>query len=201
MPHRDALPCSRGQLRSAAASPQPAPRRHRIYIGEVVASATPLLLETLLGSCVAVCLHDPVVRIGGMNHILLPGRCPTETDSRCGAQAIDLLLEQVVKSGAARQRLVAKVFGAGNVIAALQAPTVGERNATFIRDYLANLKIPVVAQRLGGNHAVHVQFHTDTGKAMVRSVDGSRLPEILNAEDAYRLALPGVRNDVRMDSL
>jgi chemotaxis protein CheD len=176
-------------------------RRQRIYIGEVVASATPLLLETLLGSCVAVCLQDPAVRVGGMNHILLPGRCPTDSDPRCGPQAMDFLIERIVALGAHPQRLVAKVFGAGNVVAALQAPTIGDLNAAFVRDYLANVKIPVVAERLGGNHPVHVRFRTDTGWAEVRSVDGSRLPEILVAEAAYEFALASGRNGRRQDGL
>jgi chemotaxis protein CheD len=129
-----------------------------------------------------------------MNHILLPGRCPIDDDSRCGEQAMDTLLDQVLALGADRHRLEAKVFGAANVVAALQSPTVGDLNAAYVRDYLAQLRIPIVAERLGGNHAVHIHFRTDTGRAGVRSVDGSRLPEILNAEEAYRLALPGARS-------
>jgi chemotaxis protein CheD len=70
-----------------------------------------------------------------------------------------------------------KVFGAANVLPALQSPTVGELNATFVRHFLAAERIPLVAQRLGGKHAVQVHFRTDT--------DGSRLPAILRAE-AYR---------------
>jgi len=200
MQHPDAL-LSEDHRRSDGASPGPPTPRQRISIGEVVASATPLVLETLLGSCVAVCLRDPATRVGGMNHILLPGRSPIDTDSRCGAQAMDRLIEQVVALGAHPQRLVAKVFGAANVIAALQAPTVGDLNATFVRDYLANAKIPVIAERLGGIHAVHVDFHTDTGRAVVRSVDGSRLPEILHAEDSYRSASPNPCAAMRLDTL
>ena len=197
MQRRVAHPPTQGPLRANTGPSRTALARQRIYIGEVVASATPLRLETLLGSCIAVCLHDPARRLGGMNHILLPGRCPLEGDSRCGAQAIDQLLDQLFALGADPRSLVAKVFGAGNVVAALQAPTIGDLNARFIRDYLANLKIPIVAQRLGGNHAVHVCFHTDTARATVRSVDGSRLPEILQAEDVYRLALPDLRTAER----
>ena len=159
----------------------------RIYIGEVVASATPMLVQTLLGSCVAVCLRDPVASIGGMNHILLPGRCDGDNrPSRCGVQAMELLINAIMNQGGDRRRLVAKVFGAGNVVATLQSPTVGERNAIFVRDFLAAERIPLVAQRLGGTHAVQVHFRTDTGKTTVHTVDGSRLPSILSAEDDYR---------------
>jgi chemotaxis receptor (MCP) glutamine deamidase CheD len=157
----------------------------RINIGEIVARATPLLLQTLLGSCVAVCLRDPVAGIGGMNHILLPGRSGEDRSSRFGVNAMELLINAIMNQGGDRRRLVAKVFGAANVLAGPQSPTVGELNATFVRDFLATEKVPLVARRLGGTHAVQVHFKTDTGKTIVHPVDGSRLPAILSAEGAY----------------
>ena len=164
----------------------PLEQRRRIYIGEIVASATPLVLQTLLGSCVAVCLRDPVARVGGMNHILLPGRCDDDRPARCGVNAMELLINAMMQQGADRRRLEAKVFGGANVLPSLQSPTVGELNAAFVRDFLATERIALVAQRLGGTHAVQVHFRTDTGKTIVHSVNGSRLPTILSAEDAYR---------------
>jgi chemotaxis protein CheD len=98
---------------------------------------------------------------------------------------MELLINAIMNQGGDRRRLVAKVFGAANVLPALQSPTAGELNATFVRDFLATERIPLVAQRLGGKHAVQVHFRTDTGKTIVHSVDGSRLPAILRAE-AYR---------------
>src|ERR1700678_101469 len=161
----------------------PPEQRKRIYIGEIVASATPLVVQTLLGSCVAVCLRDPATGVGGMNHILLPGRCD---GARCGVNAMELLINAIMQKGGDRRRLVAKVFGGANVLPALQSPTVGEQNAAFVRDFLATERIALVAQRLGGTHAVQVHFRTDTGEAIVHSVNGSRLPSILSTEDAYR---------------
>jgi chemotaxis receptor (MCP) glutamine deamidase CheD len=173
---------------SAGVPPRlPLEQRRRIYIGEVVASAAPLLLQTLLGSCVAVCLRDPVACIGGMNHILLPGRYESGPwPSRGGVHAMELLINAIMKEGGDRRKLVAKAFGAGNVVASLQSPTVGEQNAAFVRSFLATERIPLVAQRLGGLRPVQVTFRTDTGKATVHTVDGSRLPTILNAEEHYR---------------
>jgi chemotaxis receptor (MCP) glutamine deamidase CheD len=161
----------------------PPEQRKRIYIGEIVASATPMVLQTLLGSCVAVCLRDPVTGVGGMNHILIPGRCD---GARCGVNAMELLINAIMQRGGDRRRLVAKVFGGANVLPALQSPTAGEQNAAFVRNFLATERIALVAQRLGGTHAVQVHFRTDTGKTIVHSVNGSRLPSILSAEDAYR---------------
>jgi chemotaxis protein CheD len=180
----------RPPARSAVSQPGLPPiQRRRIYVGEVVASATPLLLETLLGSCVAVCLRDPIAGVGGMNHILLPGRCDGDgRPSRCGVHAMELLINAIMKEGGERRRLEAKVFGAGNVVTTLQSPTVGEMNAVFIRNFLATEKIPLVGQRLGGTRPVRVCFRTDTGTTTVHTVDGSRLPAILSDEDAYRWA-------------
>ena len=137
----------------------PPEQRKRIYIGEIVASATPLVVQTLLGSCVAVCLRDPATGVGGMNHILLPGRCD---GARCGVNAMELLINAIMQKGGDRRRLA------------------------FVRDFLATERIALVAQRLGGTHAVQVHFRTDTGEAIVHSVNGSRLPSILSTEDAYR---------------
>jgi chemotaxis protein CheD len=159
--------------------------RRRIVVGDVVASTVPLLLQTLLGSCVAVCLHDPVAAVGGMNHILLPGDGNDQRNSRFGANAMELLINAVMQCGGERRRLVAKAFGAGNVLAGLRSPTCGDRNAAFVRKYLSVERIPLLAQRLGGTHAVHLYFSTDTGKAIVQSVDGSRLPGVLQSEWMY----------------
>jgi chemotaxis protein CheD len=154
----------------------------RLHIGEVAASAEPAILETLLGSCVAVCLHDPTSRVGGMNHILLPGSC---LSPRCGMEALELLLDKLRILGANRKSLVAKAFGGANVLPGFKSPTIGDENAEFVRRFLAAERIPLIAQRLGGNHAVQVKFTTDTGKAVVHTVDGSRLPKIVREENTY----------------
>jgi chemotaxis receptor (MCP) glutamine deamidase CheD len=96
---------------------------------------------------------------------------------------MELLINAIVNAGGDRRRLVAKVFGGGNVVSSLQSPTIGELNASVIRSFLAAEKIPLVAQRLGGRQAVQVNFRTDTGKAVVHTVDGSRLLSILSEED------------------
>jgi chemotaxis protein CheD len=88
--------------------------------------------------------------------------------------------------GAHRRRVMAKAFGAANVLTALQRPTVGDFNGAFVREFLAAERIPLAGQHLGGNHAMQVCFRTDTGKAIARSVDGSRLPAILEAEETFQ---------------
>ena len=159
--------------------------RMRLYVGEVAASKSPAVIDTLLGSCVAVCMYDPVLRGGSMNHILLP-KCRVGDESpRCGIHAMELLINELMKLGGDRRRFVAKAFGGGNVLGSLKMPSVGEWNAKFVRELLALEGIPLVAERMGGNHAVHLYFRTDTGKATVHTVDGSSLPKIIAAEGSY----------------
>lgn len=161
-------------------------RMQRVGIGEVAASHKPLCMETVLGSCVAVCLCDPVFGAGGMNHILVPS---SHTDcacsSRCGVQAMELLINALMKLGADRRRITAKAFGGGNVLPVFQTPTVGDLNAAFVREFLATERIPLVGERMGGSQAVRVTFHAHTGRVFVQSLDGSRLAKIVHEEISY----------------
>jgi chemotaxis receptor (MCP) glutamine deamidase CheD len=148
-------------------------------------SAEPVVLRTLLGSCVAVCLRDPVSAMGGMNHILLPGSSRGSNSSRFGVHAMELLINRLMNLGADRRRLVAKAFGGANVLRDFQSPTIGEQNSSFVRYFLAAEGIPLLAERLGGQHAVQLLFHTNTGKACVHTVDRSRLLKISKDEESY----------------
>ncbi|MBI4879117.1 MAG: chemotaxis protein CheD [Planctomycetes bacterium] len=152
------------------------PRRDvTIIIGGVAAAKEPTLIRTLLGSCVSACLYDPVTRIGGMNHFMLPYAAEgTEAGdaTRFGSHSMDCLIGMMMRLGADRRRIVAKVFGAGHVLPGItSADSVPYRNILFIRQYLADENIPVAGEDLGGRCARQVQFFTDTGRARVRQVD------------------------------
>jgi len=153
-----------------------------LYAGDVAASRLPVVMDTLLGSCVAVCMYDPVLRAGGMNHILLPRCRAGEKNPRCGVHAMELLINELMKLGGEKRRFIAKAFGGANVLGGINMLPIGEKNAVFVREFLALERIPLVAERMGGNQAVHLFFRTDTGKATVHTVDGSILPKIINAE-------------------
>lgn len=158
----------------------------RIGIGEVAASRDPLRIETVLGSCVAVCLYDPVLGAGGMNHILVPSsHADCQGTARCGVQAMELLINALMKLRADRRRLTAKAFGGANVLPAFQTPTVGELNAKFVREFLATERIPLLAARLGGSQPVRAIFHAQSGRAFVHTLDGSRLTGIVREEVTY----------------
>ena len=176
-----------GMARTLAPDRVRLPRKNRVrlYVGEVAASQPPVVMDTLLGSCVAVCLYDPVLRAGGMNHILLPNCRAGERSPRCGVHAMELLINELMKLGGDRRRFIAKAFGGANVLPGMRMAPIGEINARFVREFLADERIPLAAERMGGNHAVHVYFRTDTAKVTVHTVDGSRLPRIIDAERSY----------------
>ncbi|MDM8535516.1 chemotaxis protein CheD, partial [Desulfobacterales bacterium HSG17] len=96
-------------------------KRHvDIHIGEFHASGQPTVISTLLGSCVAVCLYDPIKQIGGMNHILMPGRADMkrfDMSARYGINAMELLINRIMNLGGKRRNLVAKIFGGAKTIA------------------------------------------------------------------------------------
>jgi len=97
---------------------------------------------------------------------------------------MELLINEVMKLGGDRRRFIAKAFGGGNVIPGIKMLQIGDANAEFVRAFLAAERIPLVAERLGGDHAVHLYFRTDTGKATLHSVNGSALPKIIKAESS-----------------
>jgi chemotaxis receptor (MCP) glutamine deamidase CheD len=146
-----------------------------IYIGGVHASAEPALVKTLLGSCIAVCLHDPARGIGGMNHFMLPRGSSNDGDpARFGVHAMDCLIGAVQKLGGERRRLVAKVFGGAHVLAIRESTTgVPQQNIDFVRAFLREEGLRVLSEDVGGYHPRHVHFHTATGRAFIKRV-GSR---------------------------
>ena len=157
-------------------------RRQNVGIGEVVTSIQPAVLDTVLGSCVAACLYDPALKIGGMNHILLSAGVAEEQNARFGVHAMELLINVLMHSGAERRRLVAKVFGGASLFAASQTLAVGASNAAFVRKFLRVEGIPLLAERLGGVQATKVSFYTESGRVTVRSVSGAALERVEHAE-------------------
>ena len=157
-----------------------------------IASDPDVVLTTILGSCVAVCLHDAQAQVGGMNHFLLPGREGSQRDDiRYGAHAMELLINGLLKQGAVRARLQAKVFGGANM--AQKLGDIGLSNAEFARDYLAREGIPIISESLGGSLARRVRFAPASGRA--------RLLTIPNAQDTATLpprAAPQPENRVTL---
>lgn len=138
---------------------------------QAVSNDRNVVFNTLLGSCVAVCLWDPVAKLGGINHILLASQ-KTESAERDleGMNAMELLINAMVKQGGQRDRLVAKVFGGAQMIDGLS--DIGAANACFVLNFLAREGFCVVSQSLGGTAARQLLFWPVTGAARLKTVAG-----------------------------
>ena len=138
----------------------------KVLPGEFFVSDEDLLIVTTLGSCIAACLWDRERHIGGMNHFMLPEG--SGDSGRYGSFAMELLINTMMKRGASRSTLEAKVFGGGAVISAMTSINVGERNTQFVMDYLRTERIPVVSKDVLDIYARKVCFLPASGKALVK---------------------------------
>jgi Chemotaxis protein; stimulates methylation of MCP proteins len=157
-----------------------------------------MLIVTVLGSCVAACIRDRVFGIGGMNHFMLPDGSgdpgnPSSASMRYGAYAMEMLINQLLKAGARRENLEAKVFGGGNVLRGFTAINVGERNADFVRRYLKAENIRIVAEDLNDVHPRKVYFFPQTGKVLVKKLKQLNNYTLVKREQAYATQLQGSR--------
>ena len=151
----------------------------QLTLGDTYVTSNPdEVLTTILGSCIAACIRDPVTGIGGMNHFLLPDGKAGDRDARCyGVNAMELLINDILKHGGDRRRLEAKVFGGANVVSALT--DVGSRNCSFAHQFLSDEGIAIVGGDTGGSAARRIQFIPVTGRARQALVrGGDRLAEM-----------------------
>ena len=140
---------------------------------------------TTLGSCIAVCLWDRQAKVGGMNHFMLPDNGGGASDSgRYGSFAMELLINEMLKLGASRLTLEAKVFGGGAVISGMNTINVGERNTAFVMDYLKTERIPVVSKDVLEIYPRKVCFLPHSGKAMVKRLAPTNPDAIVQQERA-----------------
>jgi chemotaxis protein CheD len=163
----------------------------RVQAGAFFATDRDVSIVTVLGSCVAACVRDRVSGIGGMNHFMLP-RCRdagvASASARYGVNAMELLLNELVRLGARRSNLEAKVFGGAAVLATVTSMDVGRMNADFVCGFLREEGIPVVASDLRGTLSRKVRFLTASGRAFVQGLGaGSRATFDEEARYAERL--------------
>ena len=173
----------------------------KVLPGEFYVADEDLLVMTTLGSCIAACLWDRDKRVGGMNHFLLPDGGGRDGDSgRYGSFAMDLLIGEMVKRGATRSTMEAKVFGGGAVISGMNTINVGERNTTFVLDYLRTERITVVSKDVLDIYPRKVCFLPASGKAMVKRL-ASANTEALAAQEraAATRAAPAVQTGGSVD--
>jgi chemotaxis protein CheD len=162
----------------------------KILPGEYYFTGKEMVIVTVLGSCVSACIRDRVTGIGGMNHFMLPdgGReadSPVSASMRYGTYAMEVLINELLKAGARRDNLEAKVFGGGKVLSGFIAINVGERNALFVRDYLRTENIRVVAEDLNDIYPRKVYFFPRTGKVLVKKLKQLNNNTIAHREQDY----------------
>jgi chemotaxis protein CheD len=143
-----------------------------------------------------VVLHDPVNKIGGMNHFMLPGRISTndifsDDNARYGITAINTIVAEVVKKGASRKNLTAKIFGGGNIIKFLnmsgKKSLIPSDNVRVARLFMEIEDIPIVASDVGDNYTRKIIFDVDSGKVYLRKIQGGVVNEILSLRDEDEL--------------
>lgn len=161
----------------------------KVLPGEYFVHDEDILILTTLGSCIAACLWDRERRIGGMNHFMLPEG--SGGSGRYGSYAMEVLINELLKRGATRATLEAKVFGGGQVISGMNSINVGERNTQFVLDYLKTERIPVVSKDVLDIYPRKVCLLPASGKAMVKRLAPTH-PEALVAQDrlAAQKAVP-----------
>lgn len=140
----------------------PQPPRVQLIQGEYYVSGDPgVVVSTLLGSCVAACLHDPMARVGGINHFLLPGDMGRESE-RVAVHLMELLVNALLKAGASRDRLEAKLFGGAKSFAGLK--DIGASNSAFAKSFLQREGIAVIGGSTGGGIGRRLEYWPALGR-------------------------------------
>jgi chemotaxis protein CheD len=154
----------------------------KVLPGEYFMTGEDLVIMTVLGSCIAACLWDGKAKVGGMNHFMLPDGDSLDAFGRYGSYAMELLINEMLKSGARRESMQAKIFGGAQVMHSFTTMNVGERNTQFVIDYLQTERIPVVSKDVLDIYPRKVCFFPVTGKALVKRLAHSH-PEELVAQE------------------
>lgn len=147
------------------------------------------VFSTVLGSCIAACIYDEVNGVGGMNHFLLASSAGDgAVSARYGIHAMELLINGIMKKGAQRANLKAKVFGGAKMSANLS--DIGANNASFVQSFLRDEGIPVISSSVGGTSARRVRFHGISGAAQQTHVADDRRLDQQEAAVAARIRKP-----------
>ncbi len=164
----------------------------KLLPGEYFVSTNDMLLVTVLGSCVAACIRDVRMGIGGMNHFMLPDGDAINPDAigaRYGTYAMDVLISHLLKLGARRENLEAKVFGGGNVLPGMTQANVGHKNAEFVESFLGAENIRIAARDLALGHPRKVYFFPASGRVLVKRLRSMHNDTVIERETQYRQRL------------
>jgi chemotaxis protein CheD len=169
----------------------------RILPGEYFVTRNDEIIATVLGSCISACVRDPVLRIGGMNHFMLPEDITNGSSSwhdpavglstRYGSFAMESLINDLMKLGAQRQRLEVKLTGGGRVLASMT--DVGARNIEFARRWLQLEGLSIAGEDVGDTHPRRVLYFPATGRVLMFRLRTTDLGEVVSREKQYQSTL------------
>lgn len=160
--------------------------------GEYFASKDPVIICTLLGSCISACIFDIANKIGGINHFMLPGRVDPDNfihtnAGRYGMYAMELLIGDLIKLGAARKNLRAKIFGGSNVLSFRKTEdAIPRSNIQFSKNFLRVEQIPLLTMDVGGPAGRKIFFFSDTGRVLSKKLIITSKSEVLQEELRYK---------------
>lgn len=166
----------------------------KILPGECYVSNSGEMIVTVLGSCVAACVRDKLIGVGGMNHFMLPVQTTDQAISRAsvinaslcyGNWAMEYLINAILKQGGKRDRLEVKIFGGGRVLSNMSNIDIGKRNLEFVIEYLEKDGLKIAAQDIGSNYPRKVLYFPDTGAVKLKKLMSRRNDTIEKREKAY----------------
>lgn len=165
-------------------------KTHFLYPSALFANTDTVLVNTILGSCVAVCLFDPYLQIGGINHYMLPlWNGQGLASPKYGNIAIEKLIEKMESLGSKKSNMIAKVFGGANIFESkLEQFQIGERNIAIAGQVLGEQRIKIVSSSTGGHLGRKIQYLTSTGEVRQKMIEkkSKETVEILKMADKFQ---------------
>ncbi|MDH5667613.1 MAG: hypothetical protein OEY86_06360 [Nitrospira sp.] len=159
-----------------------------ILPGDFFVSGTPMVVYTVLGSCISACIRDPIARVGGMNHFMLPEPKETGHDSwgestRYGSYAMESLINEILKRGGLKSRLEVKLFGAGKIYEG--NIDIGAKNAQWVQQFLKAEGLTADKVDLGDVFPRKIYYFTDSGRVLVKKIERVKNRTIEDREKQY----------------
>lgn len=173
-----------------------------ILPGEFFVSRDPMIVYTVLGSCISACIRDPVAGVGGMNHFMLPEPKEKAHDSwgestRYGSYAMESLINEILKRGGLKRRLEVKLFGAGKIYEG--NIDIGARNAEWVVTFLRTEGLVPTKTDLGDVFPRKVYYFTDSGRVLMKKIERIKNQTIFDRESAYAAKIQSVKQQPEED--
>ena len=173
-----------------------------ILPGEFFVSRDPMIVYTVLGSCISACIRDPVAGVGGMNHFMLPepkekGRDSWGESTRYGSYAMESLINEILKRGGLKRRLEVKLFGAGKIYES--NIDIGARNAEWVVMFLRMEGLVPTKTDLGDVFPRKVYYFTDSGRVLMKKIERIKNQTIFDRESAYAAKIQSVKQQPEED--